>query len=85
MDSRVNLLWSALASLIILVSNAAAGGSGGLHNILFVVVDDLPMHISPLLDENHPLRLANVRFTPTIQELADESLIFDRAFSQNAA
>jgi len=54
-------------------------------NILFVVVDDLPVHVEPYLSESHPLRLAKVPFTPYTAELAKESVVFHRAYAQNAA
>ena len=70
-----------ITALVFLTRPAASAR----HNILFVVVDDLPVHIAPYLDPNHALNKAHVNFTPTLSKLASESVIFHRAYAQNAA
>lgn len=55
------------------------------HNIVFILVDDLPAHVEPYLDDSHPLKRANVNFTPNIKRLAEESVTFRRAYVQNTA
>jgi iduronate 2-sulfatase len=84
LSTIISLLLLFIWSAEVLVSSTSSS-SGRKHNILFVVVDDLPMTVEPYLDPSHPLKQKHVSFTPNIQALAEESIVFHRAYVQNAA
>ena len=70
---------------LLLVGIPHARMAAKLHNILFIVVDDLTMSTEPYLDPSHPIKQAGINYTPHIKQLAHESTIFHRVYVQNAA
>jgi hypothetical protein len=81
--STLLLLRLSLAALLSLAASVSSAATR--HNILFIVVDDLPVHITPLMDPTHAVKQSGIDYTPNLQKLAKESVLFHRAYVQNAA